>query len=92
MRGRSRVRFLATAQMAVLAAALIGPAGAAAATLAFTLGAPSVSTVQYSDLVTLRGTYTCVNDVVSNCPTTSSSVVWRLWSVLASAMARLTWC
>ena len=73
MRGRSRVRFLATAQMAVLAAALIGPGGAAAATLAFTLGAPSVSTVQYSDLVTFRGTYTCVNDVVSNCPTTSSS-------------------
>jgi hypothetical protein len=73
MRGRSRVRFLATAQMAVLTAALIGPAGAAAATMAFTLGAPSVSTVQYSDLVTLRGTYTCVNDVVSNCPTTSSS-------------------
>ena len=75
MRGRSRVRFLATAQMAVLAAALIGPAGAAAATLAFTLGAPSVSTVQYSDLVTLRGTYTCTDDVASNCPTTSTSQV-----------------
>ena len=73
MRGRSRVRLVAIAQMAVLAAALIGPAGAAAATLAFTLGAPSVSTVQYSDLVTFRGTYTCVNDVVSNCPTTASS-------------------
>src|ERR1700741_4651219 len=73
MRGRSRVRFLATAPTAVRAAARIGPAAAAAATLAFTLGAPSVSTVQYSDLVTFRGTYTCVNDVVSNCPTTSSS-------------------
>ncbi len=75
MRGRSRVRLLATAQMAVLAAALIGPAGVAAATLDFTMGTPSVSTVQYSDLVTFRGTYTCVNDVVSNCPTTSSSQV-----------------
>jgi len=75
MRGRSRVRLLATAQMAVLAAALIGPAGVAAATLGFTMGSPSVSTVQYSDLVTLRGTYTCVDDVVSNCPTTASSHV-----------------
>src|SRR6185369_4503318 len=43
--------------------------------LAFTLGAPSVSTVQYSDLVTLRGTYTCTDDVASNCPTTSTSQV-----------------
>jgi hypothetical protein len=75
MRGRNHVRLVATAQMAVLAAALIGPAGVAAATLGFTLGAPSVSTVQYSDLVTLRGTYTCVNDTVTNCPTTSSSQV-----------------
>lgn len=73
MRGRSRVRFVATAQMAVLMAVLIAPAAVAAATLDFTLGAPSVSTVQYSDLVTLRGTYTCVNDAVSNCPTSSSS-------------------
>ena len=73
MRGRSRVRFVATAQMAVLAAALIAPAAVGAATLDFTLGAPSVSTVQYSDLVTLRGTYTCINDAASNCPTTSSS-------------------
>src|SRR6476620_3141196 len=73
MRGRSRVRLVAATQIAVLAAALIGPAGAAAATLAFTLSAPSVSTVQYSDLVTFRGTYSCVNDVVSTCPTTSSS-------------------
>src|SRR6266576_2604302 len=73
MRGRSRVRLVATAQIAVLAAALIGPAAAAAATLGFTLGAPSVSTVQYSDLVTFRGTYTCVNDVVTNCPSTASS-------------------
>jgi hypothetical protein len=75
MRGRSRVRLLATAQMAVLAAALIGPAGVAAATLGFTLGAPSVSTVQYSDLVTFRGAYTCTDDVVSNCPTIASSQV-----------------
>src|SRR6185312_15873013 len=75
MRGRSRVRFLATAQMAVLAAALIGPAGAAAAVLGFTMGTPSVSTVQYSDFVTFRGTYICLNDATSTCPTTSSSQV-----------------
>ena len=73
MRGRSLARFVVGAQVAVLAAALLAPAAVAAATLGFTLGTPSVSTVQYSDLVTLRGTYTCVNDVVSNCPTTSSS-------------------
>jgi hypothetical protein len=73
MRGRSLARFAAGAQVGVLAAALIAPAAVAAATLDFTLGAPSVSTVQYSDLVTLRGTYTCINDAVSNCPTTSSS-------------------
>jgi hypothetical protein len=73
MRGRNLARFGAAAQVAVLAAALIGPAAVAAATLDFTLAAPSVSTVQYSDLVTLRGTYTCINDAVSNCPTTSSS-------------------
>jgi len=75
MRGRSRVRFLATVQMVVLAAALIGPAGVAAATLGFTLGSPSVSTVQYSDLVTFRGTYTCTDDAVSNCPTTASNQI-----------------
>lgn len=75
MRGRSLARCVAAAQIAVLAAALVGPASVAAATLGFTLGSPSVSSVQYSDLVTLRGTYTCVNDAVSNCPTTSSSQV-----------------
>jgi hypothetical protein len=73
MRGRSLARLVAAAQGAVLAAALIAPAGVAAATLEFTLGSPSVSTVQYSDFVTFRGTYTCVNDAVSDCPTTSSS-------------------
>ena len=75
MRGRSRVRLVATAQMAVLAAALLGPATAAAASLGFTMGAPSVSTVQYSDLVTFRGTYICVNDATSTCPTTGSTQV-----------------
>jgi len=75
MGGRSRVRFLVTAQLAVLAAALIGPATAAAATLGFTMDTPSVSTVQYSDLVTFRGTYTCIDDATSNCPTTSTSQV-----------------
>ena len=73
MRGRTVARFAISAQVAVLAAALIGPASVAAAALGFTLGTPSVSTVQYSDLVTLRGTYNCVNDAASNCPTTASS-------------------
>jgi hypothetical protein len=63
------------AQVAALAAALAGPSGVAAATLDFTLQNPSVSTVQYSDMVTFRGTYTCVNDAASNCPTTSQSQV-----------------
>jgi hypothetical protein len=79
MRGRSRVRLVATVQMAILVAALIGPGSVAAATLGFTLGAPSVSTVQYSDLVTFRGTYTCVNDAVSNCPTTATSRTATFW-------------
>lgn len=63
------------AQVAALAAVLVGPASVAAATLDFTLQNPSVSTVQYSDMVTFRGTYTCVNDAASNCPTTSQSQV-----------------
>ena len=75
MRGRSVLRLVAAAQVGLLAAALIGPAAVAAATLGFTMGAPSVSTVQYSDMVTFRGTYTCVDDATSNCPTTSSSQV-----------------
>src|SRR5262245_14884129 len=73
MRGRRFGRLVATAQVAALAAALIAPAAVAAATLGFTLGAPSVSTVQYSDMVTFRGTYTCVDDAASTCPITSSS-------------------
>ncbi len=73
MRGRGTARLVVAAQAMLLVAALVGPAAVAAATVGFTLGAPSVSTVQYSDLVTLRGTYTCTNDVASDCPTTSSS-------------------
>ena len=74
-RGRSLTRLAVAAQIAALAAALAGPAGVAAATLDFTLQTPSVSTVQYSDMVTFRGTYTCVNDAVSICPTTAQSFV-----------------
>jgi hypothetical protein len=74
-RGRRLTKFAVAAQIAALAAALAGPAGVAAATLGFTLQNPSVSTVAYSDMVTLRGTYTCVNDSASDCPTTSQSQV-----------------
>jgi hypothetical protein len=74
-RGRSLTRLAVAAQVAALAAALAGPAGVAAATLSFTLQNPSVSTVQYSDMVTFRGTYTCINDAVSDCPTTAQSQV-----------------
>src|SRR5688500_5777922 len=41
--------------------------------MGFTLQNPSVSTVAYSDMVTFRGTYTCVTDVGSYCPTTAPS-------------------
>ena len=72
-RGRSLTKLAVAAQVAALAAALAGPGGVAAATLDFTLQNPSVSTVAYSDMVTFRGTYTCVNDAASNCPTTGQS-------------------
>ncbi|MBI2782095.1 MAG: PxKF domain-containing protein [Chloroflexi bacterium] len=73
MRGRTLARIAATAQAFLLAGALAVPSAAAAATLAFTLGAPSLSTVAYSDFVVLRGSYTCINDGVSVCPNTSQS-------------------
>jgi hypothetical protein len=73
MRGRSLVRIAVLAQAVMLAGALIVPAGVAAATLGFTLNSPSLASVNYSDLVTLRGSYTCVNDGASNCPTTIQS-------------------
>ncbi len=72
-RGRCLTRLAVAAQVAALAAALAGPATVAAATLGFTLQSPSVSSVAYSDMVTFRGTYTCVNDATSNCPTTSQT-------------------
>lgn len=72
-RGRSLTKLAVAAQVAALAAALAGPGVVAAATLGFTLQSPSVSTVAYSDMVTFRGTYTCVNDAASNCPTTGQS-------------------
>lgn len=73
MRGRTLARIAVMTQAILLAGALIVPGSAAAATLAFTLGSPSLSTVQYSDFVVLRGTYTCINDVVSVCPTSLQS-------------------
>jgi hypothetical protein len=74
-RGRTLSKLAVAAQVVAIATALAGPAGVAAATLGFTLQSPSVSTVQYSDMVTLRGAYTCVNDAVSSCPITSQSQV-----------------
>jgi hypothetical protein len=73
MRGRTLARSVATAQALLLAGALIIPSTVAAATLDFTLNAPSAASVHYSDLVTLRGSYTCVNDATSTCPTTLQS-------------------
>lgn len=73
MRGGTLARVAAVVQLSLLAGALAVPASVAAATLGFTLSTPTVSTVQYSDFTVLRGTYTCVNDATSNCPTTASS-------------------
>jgi len=69
MRGRSLARIAVAAQAVLLAGALIVPSVAAAATFGFTLNAPTLSTVQYSDFTDLRGSYTCADDGVSNCPT-----------------------
>lgn len=73
IRGRRKARIVVAGQLMLFAAVLLAPSAAAAATLDFTLQTPSVSTVAYSDLVTFRGTYTCVNDAVTTCPTTALS-------------------
>jgi HYR domain len=73
MRRRGLVRFVTAAQVMAFAIVLVGPASVAAATLGYTLGSPSVSTVQYSDLVTFQGTYTCLDDATTSCPTTAST-------------------
>src|SRR5690349_833227 len=73
MRGRSLARIAVLAQAALVAGALIVPGSVAAATLGFTLNTPTVASVNYSDLTTLRGSYTCINDGVSNCPTAIQS-------------------
>ncbi|HUQ43747.1 MAG TPA: PxKF domain-containing protein [Candidatus Limnocylindria bacterium] len=73
MRGRTLARMAALLQAVLLAGALIVPASVAAATLGFSLNPPTLSTVAYSDLVVLRGAYTCVNDGVSNCSTGTQS-------------------
>jgi hypothetical protein len=73
MRGRTLARIAAVVQLCLLAGALGIPSSVAAASFDFTLNAPSLSTVQYSDLVVLKGSYTCTNDDVSTCPTTTQS-------------------
>lgn len=77
MRGPVAGRVAVSAQVALLVGALVGPAVVAAATLDFTLAAPSVSTVNYSDFVTFRGTYTCLNggSDPSDCTTSSQTRV-----------------
>ncbi|HJP89346.1 MAG TPA: PxKF domain-containing protein [Candidatus Limnocylindrales bacterium] len=72
MRGRTLARIAALIQLCLLAGALIVPSAAAAATFGFTLNAPSLSTVQYSDFVVLKGSYTCVNDASSDCTASQS--------------------
>ncbi|GEM_PF-3259466 len=73
MRGRTLARIAVPAQAILLAGALIVPNAVAAATLGFTLDSPSLSTVAYSDFVVLHGTYTCMNDDTSVCPTAVQS-------------------
>lgn len=73
MRGRTLARLAVAIQALALAGALVVPTSVAAATLGFTLVAPSLSSVNYSDFDTLKGTYTCINDATSNCPTTLQS-------------------
>ncbi|HEY4227361.1 MAG TPA: PxKF domain-containing protein, partial [Candidatus Limnocylindrales bacterium] len=74
MRGRTLARIAAAMQAILVAGALIVPASAAAATLGFTLDAPSLSTVNYSDFVVLHGAYTCLDDSTSLCPTSIQSL------------------
>jgi hypothetical protein len=73
MRGRTLARIAAVIQLCLLAGALVVPSTVAAATLGFTVNAPSASTIQYSDLVNLKGSYTCVNDVSSLCTASQTS-------------------
>ena len=77
MRARVAGRFAVSAQVVLLVGALVGPGVVAAATMDFTLSAPSVSTVNYSDFVTFRGTYTCINggSDPSDCTTSSQTRV-----------------
>ena len=73
MRGPTLARIAVITQAILLAGALIVPTSAAAATLSFTLDAPSLATVAYSDFSVLSGAYTCTNDDVSVCPTSLQS-------------------
>ena len=79
MRGRTLARMAIAVQAVLLAAALIVPSSVAAATFGFTLVSPTITTLNYSDFTALRGTYTCVNDVVSVCPNTIQSKSATFW-------------
>ena len=74
MRGPVAGRFAVSAQVVLLVGALVAPGIVAAATLDFTLSAPTVSTVNYSDFVTFRGTYTCLNGGSDPSACTTSSL------------------
>jgi hypothetical protein len=74
MRARHIRRWTVANLAAVLVASLVVAAPVAAAqTYGVTHSSPTPSTVDYSDLVTFRGAYTCVNgvDPADLCPTTT---------------------
>jgi hypothetical protein len=73
MRSRTLTGIAVATQAILLAGALIVPMSVAAATVAFTLDTPTVSTVAYSDFSVLRGSYTCIDDATSACPTSLQS-------------------
>src|SRR5512135_1187250 len=75
MRARLVARWTTSSAGLLLAGSLLAPALVAAAspTYGFTQSSPTPATVNYSDLVTLKGVYTCLNgpDSTSYCPTTT---------------------
>jgi hypothetical protein len=79
MRGRWVGRWTTVALGALVAGALVAPALVAAAspTYGFTESSPTPASVNYSDLTTLKGAYTCLNgpDASSYCPTSPLSSV-----------------
>ena len=79
MRAQMVARWAAasTSLLLVASLALPGLVAAATPTYGFTQSAPTPGSVNYSDLVTLTGAYTCLNgpDSTSYCPTTTQSSV-----------------